>query len=123
MIFGTYTDYTASQLASWRYADFETDIIRTSQPMVTTGSAIKFMLGIAANCKHPDKAMDLINLIYAGPEVANLLQYGIEGQDYVAVEGTQNVITHVGTPNAEGNGYSSGFVHFGDPMTLKIMPP
>lgn len=36
------------------------------------------MLGIASTCERPDKAMDLLNLIYSDAEVANLLQYGVE---------------------------------------------
>lgn len=122
-IFGCHTAYTANQLASWQFGGFESGLVMTSDALITTGGAVEFMLGIAANCKRPDKAMDLINLIYSDPEVANLLQYGIEGLDYVAVEGTKNVITREGTSNADGNGYSSSFVHFGNPMDLKILAP
>lgn len=122
-IFGTYTAYTANQLASWQFGGFESGMVMTSDALISTGGAVEFMLGIAANCKRPDKAMDLINLIYSDPEVANLLQYGVEGLDYVAVEGTENVITREGTGNADGNGYSSSFVHYGNPMDLKILAP
>lgn len=122
-IFGTSTAYTVNQLASWQAADFESAIVRMSDPLISTGSATEFMLGIAANCERPDKAMDLINLIYSDPEVANLIQYGIEGTDYVAVDGTENVITYDGTTNADHNSYYASFVHFGSPLDLKIVAP
>ncbi|MBQ9412704.1 MAG: extracellular solute-binding protein [Oscillospiraceae bacterium] len=122
-LFGTATAYTTNQMATWTNPNFETGIVRTSEPSVSTAGAREFMLGIAANCKRPDKAMDLINLIYADADVANLLMYGVEGTDYVAVEGTENVITRAGTANADNNSYYAGFVHYGDPTMLKIVAP
>lgn len=122
-IFGTPTAYTANQLAAWASSNFEVDMVRTSEVGISTTSVQEFMLAIAANCERPDKAMDMINLIYTDPEVANLLQYGVEGLDYVAVEGTEHVITRAGTSNADGNGYSAPFVHFGKVSDLKILEP
>ena len=81
------------------------------------------MLGIASNCRNPEKAMQLINLIYADPAVTNLLQYGVEGTDYVAVEGTQSVITTEGTANADHNNYFAPFVRYGSQMNRKIVAP
>ena len=122
-LFGTATGYTTNQMATWTNPNFEVDIVTTSDPIISTAGVREFMLGIAANCKRPDKAMDLINLIYADPDVANLLMYGVEGLDYVAVDGTQNVITAVGTGNEDHNGYYAGFVHYGDPTAIKIVAP
>ncbi len=122
-IFGTATAYTANQLASWSSSNFETDIVSTSPVTISTGSVQEFMLGIAANCERPDKAMDLINLIYANAEVGNLLMYGVEGTDYRAVEGTENVITRADTPNADGNSYSASFVKYGNPLEQKVLAP
>ena len=51
------------------------------------------------------------------------MQYGVEGKDYVAVPGTENVITTTGSPNADLNGYYTRFSHFGDPALLKIVAP
>lgn len=122
-IFGTYTSYTPNQIAVWLSPNFESGIIQVSDPVITTSSAVEFMLGIASNCERPDKAMDLINLIYADADVCNLLQYGIEGTDYVAVDGTENVITYDGTANEDHNSYYSAFVRFGDPLKQKIVSP
>lgn len=122
-IFGTSTAYTVNQIASWLTPDFETGIIQLDDAGINTSSVTEYMLGIASTCERPDKAMDFINLLYGNADVANLLQYGIEGTDYVAVEGTENVITFDGTSNEDHNGYYSPFVHFGDPMNLKIVTP
>ncbi len=122
-LFGTSTAYTVNQLASWLSPNFESGIVRISDPLLSTSNVTEFMLAIAANCERPDKAMDLINLIYSDAEVANLLQYGIEGTDYAPVEGTENVITYDGTPNADHNGYFASFVHYGNPLDLKIVAP
>lgn len=122
-IFGTYTSYTPNQIAVWLNPNFEAGIVQVSDAMISTSSAVEFMLGIASNCERPDKAMDLINLIYADEEVCNLLQYGIEGTDYVAVEGTENVITYNGSANEDHNSYYTGFSHFGDPLKQKAVSP
>ena len=122
-LFGTSTAYTTNQIASWVNPNFEVGLVQTADGTVSTASVREFMLGIAANCKRPDKAMDLINLIYADPDVANLLMYGVEGLDYVPVEGTENVITYEGTNNADHNGYYAPFVHYGDMLKIKIVAP
>ena len=103
--------------------DFEVGLVKTSNPIVTTSHADEFMLGIASSCQNPEAAMDFINLIYSDPDVANLLNYGVEGLDYVPVDGTENVITKEGTENADSSRYGSGFVRFGNPLSIKIMSP
>lgn len=122
-IFGTSSAYTINQITSWLTPDFETGMVQLTDGVISTSSATEFMLGIASTCERPDKAMDVINLIYGDAEVANLIQYGIEGTDYAAVEGTENVITRDGTANADRNSYFSPFVHFGNPMDLKVVSP
>ncbi len=122
-IFGNSTNYTANQLSAWATNNFETGIVSLGTVGISTTSVQEYMLAIAANCERPDKAMDLLNLIYTDPEVANLLQYGVEGTDYVAVEGTENVITREGTANADGNSYSASFVHFGVASDVKALAP
>lgn len=122
-IFGTATSYATDAIAAWITPNFEAGIVKMSDGLISASSAREFMLGIASTCERPDKAMDLLNLIYSDAEVANLLQYGVEGLDYVAVEGTENVITTEGTENADHNGYYKGFCHFGDDMNLKILAP
>ncbi len=122
-LFMTSTAYTPDQIAVWTNDKFETGIIRMSEPLVTTGGAVEMMLGIAATSERPDKCMDLLNLIYEDGELATLLNYGVEGLDYVKVEGTENVITYEGTTNADHSGYYTVFSHFGDPMKRVVVAP
>lgn len=122
-VFGTSTAYTPDQIAVWTNPDFETGIISMGNPIIQTSFAQEMMLGIAATSERPDKCMDLINLIYSDADVANLFNYGIEGTDYVAVDGTDNVITYDGTANADHSGYYTSFMHFGNPTTRHIVAP
>lgn len=41
---------------------------------------------IAANCEHPDKAMQFLNMMYSDARIANLLSWGIEGVHYEVKE-------------------------------------
>ena len=122
-VFMTSTSYTPDQIAVWTNDKFETGLIRMAEPLVTTGGAVEMMLGIAATSERPDKCMDLLNLIYEDGELATLINYGVEGLDYVKVEGTEHVITMEGTPNADHSGYYTTFSHFGDPMKRVVVAP
>ncbi len=122
-LFMTSTSYTPDQVAVWTNPNFESGLIRMAEPLVTTGGAVEMMLGIAATSERPDKCMDLLNLIYEDGELATLLNYGVEGLDYVKVEGTEHVITMDGTTNADHSGYFTTFSHFGDPMKRVVVAP
>lgn len=119
-LFGLPTNVTADQMAG---ANPDTGIILLSDPMITNSSVHEFMLGIASTCQNPEAAMDFINLIYENADLANLLNYGIEGVDYIRVPGTERVITTAGTANEDGSRYGSGFSRFGDPMMLYVKEP
>jgi len=54
-------------------------------PYTTTDSVIHFGWAIPRNSTNPEKAMQLLNLLYSDPEVYNLLVYGIEGKHYVKI--------------------------------------
>ena len=122
-VFMTSTSYTPDQIAVWTNPNFESGLIRMAEPLVTTGGAVEMMLGIAATSERPDKCMDLLNLIYEDGDLATLINYGVEGLDYVKVEGTEHVITADGTPNADHSGYYTTFTHFGDPMKRVVVAP
>ncbi|MEK3883520.1 ABC transporter substrate-binding protein [Paenibacillus sp. PL2-23] len=48
----------------------------------TTSSTGAVMWGIPLSSRHTDKAMQLLNLLYADSDIVNLLTWGIEGQHY-----------------------------------------
>lgn len=61
--------------------------------VVTNASARGSMTAISATSKHPEKAMELLNLINTDTYLRNLLNYGIEGVHYDKVGDTQIKLT------------------------------
>ena len=56
---------------------------------ITNASARGALTAINKNCEHPEKAMELLNLINTDQELRNMLNYGIEGVHWEKVEATQ----------------------------------
>lgn len=122
-IFGTYTNYDMSQYASWGSGQpFNIDIVQTQDPIISTSFVTERMWGLASNSENPQKAMEFLNYMYENPAVANLLQYGIEGENYKIVDGTKIVTTAEGATTGT-KGYTSMFTKFGNPLeTLTAAP-
>ena len=59
---------------------YETVSARISS--VAIGTATSTMVGIGANCKHPEEAIKFIELINTDKEAYNLVCFGIEGKHY-----------------------------------------
>lgn len=53
-----------------------------------------FTWSVNKNCANPERAVELLNLFYKNAEINNLLAWGIEGEDYVLVDGQENVINY-----------------------------
>lgn len=60
--------------------------------VVTNASARGAMTGVSRTSKHPEKAVELLNLINTDEYLRNLLNYGIEGVHYDKVDATQEEI-------------------------------
>jgi putative aldouronate transport system substrate-binding protein len=60
------------------------------EPFVSAGNVTTIAWGIAAQSKHPEKAMEFLNLLYTDAGIVNLIDYGIEGVHYVKL--SDNVI-------------------------------
>lgn len=109
----TNTDAGTAQIASGNYlGQFnnteESTIVQVSSacgaemvpitivsPYSATGMYQAVLWGISSNCEHPDKAMQLLNMLYSDGDVLTLLMYGMEGESYEIVEqgdGYQKVI-------------------------------
>lgn len=100
----TNTDAGTAQIASGNYlGQFndteESTIVQVSSacgtemvpitivdPFACTGMYQGILWGISSNCEYPEKAMQLLNMLYENAEVVSLLMYGIEGQSYNVVE-------------------------------------
>lgn len=122
-LFGTVTAYDIAQYAVWQKGlDFTIDIVEMADPIVSTSATSETMWGLASNCKNPQKAMELLELIYTNKDLANLLMYGVEGLNYTLVEGTENVCTTEGSEHGS-DGYTSIFTKYGNPTkTLAAYP-
>ncbi|WP_238655459.1 ABC transporter substrate-binding protein [Paenibacillus piscarius] len=64
------------------------EVFPISKAKAETTTVSKFMWGIASHSKHPQQAMQLLNLMYSDKEVYNLLAWGIEGKHYMKVDDT-----------------------------------
>jgi putative aldouronate transport system substrate-binding protein len=62
---------------------------------------------IPYSSKHPEKAMQLWNLMYTDAEVANLFINGIEGKHYVYTDASKTFITTPEGVDSNATGYSS----------------
>lgn len=97
-------------------AGFEIGVSRMTEVRETNATVTQYMWGIAVNCERPDKAMDLLNYIYTNANVANILLYGLEGENYTFADGSDRVIVANGT-------YEPSFLIVGDESQILIKSP
>ncbi|MCC3374468.1 ABC transporter substrate-binding protein [Cohnella sp. REN36] len=73
---------------------------RFTQPVTQSTSANGFMLSIPRNSRNPERAMQLMNLLYTDKDIVNLLDNGIEGKHYV-----KNADGTIKMPDGAAQGY------------------
>lgn len=61
-------------------------MVTMGKPFVTTETAAVFSYAISAGSRNPAKAMQMLNLIETDTEIMNLLNWGVEGEDYIVNE-------------------------------------
>lgn len=64
------------------------------------------VMSIPSTCEDPVPALKILNLMYSDPYFINLIDWGIEGEHYEHVEGTEYVITYPEGVTAENSGYA-----------------
>lgn len=64
-------------------------MVQLGEPYCNTTTSAVFCYSIGAGSKDPAKAMQMLNLIMTSTEIMNLLNWGIEGEDYVVDENGQ----------------------------------
>ena len=87
----------ATYSATAANSGFEVGFSILGSPQITNGYITEYMWGIAVNSERPDKAMDFLNFLYSNEDVANILMYGLEGDNYEFVEGSDDIIQINGT--------------------------
>lgn len=60
-----------------------------STPIATTTACTNTMNAIMSSCKHPEKAMQFLELLNTDAELNNLLNFGIEGVHYNKISDNQ----------------------------------
>lgn len=115
-LFSAVVSVNPEQEVMWRQSGLNVEYATLVDPVVNNTAITEYMWGIASNCERPDKAMDLLNFIYSNADVANLLQYGIEGTNYDFSEGSEKVIVANGT-------YDPMFYYAGNSADMLIKAP
>ena len=80
---GMYTEDGSKSSAAYGFPCVETFL---GNSVVNTGAIYGAMNAISITSKQPEKAMQVINLIWSNPDLSNLLAYGIEGINYIINE-------------------------------------
>ncbi|RKP56242.1 extracellular solute-binding protein [Cohnella endophytica] len=73
-------------------------------PVATTSSVTSIMWGVPVNSVNPDKATAFLNLLFSDKDVINLLDWGVEGKDYV--KKSDGVIDFPEGVDASNSGYN-----------------
>ncbi len=68
---------------------YDVTVIEMSKNMLTSSTVNKFGLCVPVTTQEPEAAVRWINAIYTDPELINLLDWGIEGRDYVVNENNE----------------------------------
>lgn len=72
----------------------EMGFVELLEPFMSTMTIQTAAWTIPYNSKYPERAMQLLNLMYTDPTVVNLLTYGIEGENYVIVDEANGIIDY-----------------------------
>jgi len=81
--------------------------IATLLPATTNSSnVIGHMWSIATNSKNPEKAMQMLNLMYIDPDVTNLLIFGIEGTHWQFLDEENDIIGYVDGVDTTNTNYT-----------------
>ena len=102
---------------------FESKQAAFTNPRLSTSAAQERAFVVSSSCERPDKAVDLINYIYENAEVANILNYGIEGKDFEYVSGSDKIIQYPEGIDSSNVGWNRVVSYFGDGMETNVMVP
>jgi putative aldouronate transport system substrate-binding protein len=72
-----------------RLTGYEIEGVRLTPAVGGSSGPVAFMISIPSNTKHPEKAMQFMNLLYTDADIMNLITLGIEGKHYVKMDNGQ----------------------------------
>ncbi len=95
--------------------------VKLSEPIITTGSTLMTSWGVPVTSEQPEKAIQLLNLIFKDTRLANLMNYGIEGEHYEKV--SEHIIDYPEGSDPASIGWG-GFINwFGDTSEVYQFAP
>ncbi len=96
--------------------------IPTGDMITVSSNIVNFCWGVSSSCERPDKVVEFLELLYTNTDLANLLNYGIEGKHYVVNEGSR-IISYPEGVDASNCGYGSFVGTFGDTLSIYQREP
>jgi putative aldouronate transport system substrate-binding protein len=75
---------------------------------VTTRTVTSLMWTLPVTCSNPEKAMQVLDVLFNDPVFINLIDFGIEGKHYVKVPGYDNVIDYPQGITWDNSGWDMG---------------
>ncbi len=84
--------------------------------MTKTSNVVNFCWGVSSSCTRPDKVVDFLELLYTDTDLANLLNYGIEGVHYTKPEEGSRIIGYPEGVDAMNCGYGSFVGTYGNTL-------
>lgn len=104
-----------SEIDNLQYYGEEIVEIPLQEPYVAMGAAQSAMTAVSKNSKHPEKALELLQLVNTDREYYNMLCFGLEGKHYnkVSDEVVKSVENSGYTPNAAwvfGNQFNAYYI-------------
>jgi putative aldouronate transport system substrate-binding protein len=64
---------------------FDVEVLSYSEPVRTTTSTSGLGYAVSGVTKYPDRAVELLDWLFGSAEVNDLMNFGVEGEDWVAV--------------------------------------
>ena len=95
------------ELENYKANGKEVVFMKIIKPFKYTSNSNGNSFVIPYSSKHPEKAMELWNLMYTDPEVSNLFINGIEGKHWVYTDDSKTMITTPEGVDPNASGYSS----------------
>lgn len=81
--------------------------IELVEPYMSSATVQTACWTVPHNSKQPEKAMELLNLMYTDRNLVNLLCYGIEGENYVVKDAEQDIIGYPDGQDAQSRTYDN----------------
>lgn len=91
---------------------------------ITTSASdvVNFSWGVSSTCENPEKVVKFLELLYSNADLANIMNYGIEGTHYVTTEGSR-IIDYPEGIDAGTCGYGNFVGSYGDTAQIYQRKP